>query len=154
MAGTRLLLVGLAVAAVAAGSAAASVPVVKISVHARLAPVAGTNAAGRFSGLLVKPGDTVYPRTGQKWSLSWKVRLPSLPSPAKASLRIPARNGAPLSVRVLCTGCAGTTSGTLMLTNSQAIRLAQSHATVVVLAPSTTLRGSVKAEAILPKPQN
>lgn len=154
LAGTRVLLVGLAAAAVVTGSAAGSLPVVKVSVHARLAPVTGTNAAGRFSGLLVKSGDTAYPRTGQKWSLSWKVRLTSVRGLAKASLRIPARNGAPLSLRVLCSGCEGTTSGRLMLTNSQAIRVAQSHATVVVLAPSTTLRGAVKAQAILPKPQS
>jgi hypothetical protein len=57
-------------------------------------------------------------------------------------------------VSVLCTNCASTTTGTHALTNSQATRLAQSHAAVVVLAGSTTLRGGVKAHAIQPKPQN
>jgi hypothetical protein len=159
MAGTKMLLVGLAAAGVVAGSAAASMPVLTVSIHARLAPVAGASAAGHFSGLLVKPGQPVgaepspTPRVGNKWRLSWKVNLPALRSPAKASLRIPARNGAPLYVHVLCSSCTSTVTGRLALTNSQALRLAQSHGAVVVLAPSMTLRGNVKAQAIKPKPQ-
>jgi hypothetical protein len=151
-----LLLVGLAVAAVAAGRVAAAVPVLTLSVHARLAPVAGTTADGRFSGLLVKNTDSVRPQSPgpSGWRLRWKVRLPAFRQPARTSLRIPARNGAPLYVHVLCTGCASTVTGKLALNNSQAMRLAQSHATVVVLARSTTLRGAVKAQAIQPKPQN
>jgi hypothetical protein len=58
-----------------------------------------------------------------------------------------------VAVHVLCNACTRTRTGTLVLNSSQGIRLAQSHATVVVLAPSTTLRGAVKAQAILPKPQ-
>lgn len=153
MAGTRLLLVGLVAAAIAAGSAAGAVPVIKFSVHARLAPATGTKT-GRFSGLLVKSASMRQTARPSQWQLSWKVLLPALRSPAKASLRIPARNGAPLYVHVLCTGCTSTVSGKLALTNSQALRLAQSHATVVVLAPPMTLRGAVKAHSILPKPQN
>jgi len=159
MAGTKVLLVGLGAAAVIAGTAAASMPVLTVSIHARLAPVAGTSAAGHFNGLLVKPGQPVgaepspTPRVGNKWRLSWKVNLPALGSPATASLRIPARDGAPRFVHVLCSRCASTATGKLILTNSQAMRLAQSHGTVVVLASSTTLRGSVKAQSNLPKPQ-
>ena len=155
LAGTRLLLVGLAVAAVAAGSAAAAMPVVTVSVHARLAPVTGTNAAGRFSGMLVKNTNSVRPQgppTPLKWHLTWKVQLPALQTAATASLRIPSRNGAAAYVHVLCSGCRSTTSGTLALTNSQAQRLAQSHGTVMALASSAMLRGAVKAQVILPKP--
>jgi hypothetical protein len=154
LAGTRLLLVGLAVAAVVAGSAAAAMPVLRVSVHARLAPVAGTNEAGRFNGMLVKNIGVLPPSPSPqlRWHLSWKVRLPALRTPATASLQIPARNGAAGYSHVLCNGCRSTASGTLALTNNQAGRLIQSQATVVVLAPSQTLRGAVKAQAILPKP--
>jgi hypothetical protein len=149
-----LLFVGLALAAIAAGSAAAAMPLMTISVHARLAPVTGTNAAGRFSGLLAK-NTTMRPQsppTQLKWHLSWRVRLPALRTPTSASLRIPALNGAAGYVHVLCYACRSTTTGTLALTNSQAQRLVQSHGTVVVQAPSTMLRGAVKAQVILPKP--
>jgi hypothetical protein len=152
LAGTRLLLVGLAAAAVAAGSAAASVPVLTVSVHARLAPVTGAKAAGRFSGLLVKHGEppaaepSPTPRAGSGWRLSWKVSLPTLSGQTSVSLQVPARNGAPRFVHVLCTGCTSTAKGTLALTNSQAIRVAQSHASVMVRTPSAMLRGTVKAQ--------
>ena len=158
MVGTRLLLVGLAAAAIVTGSAAAAMPVLTVSVHARLAPVAGAKAAGRFSGLLVKPGQPMgaepspTPRVGNRWRLSWKVSLPTLSGETTVSLQVPAGNGAPRFVHVLCTGCTSATKGTLALTNSQAIRIAQSHASVVVRTPSAMLRGTVKAQAIAPKP--
>jgi hypothetical protein len=160
LAGTRLLLVGLAAAAVAAGSAAAAMPVLTVSVHARLAPVAGANEAGRFSGLLVKPAQPLAaepspnPRFGNRWRLSWKVSLPTLSGQTTVSLQVPARNGAPRFVHVLCTDCTSVTKGTLTLTNSQAIRVAQSHASVVARTPSAMLRGTVKAQTITPKPQH
>lgn len=157
LAGTRLLLVGLVAAAVAAGSAAASMPVLTVSVHARLAPISGANAAGRFSGLLVKHGQPVgaepspSPRVGNRWRLSWKVSLPALSGKTTVLLQVPARDGAARFVHVLCTGCTSTTNGTLALTNSQAIRIAQSHASVVARTPSAMLRGAVKAQAIASK---
>jgi hypothetical protein len=159
LAGTRFLLVGLAAAAVVTASAAASVPVLTVSVHARLVPVTGAKAAGRFSGLLVKHGQPMgaepspTPRIGNKWRLSWKVSLPTLSGQTTVSLQVPARNGEPRFVHVLCTGCTSATKGTLALTNSQAIRVAQSHASVVVRTPSAMLRGTIKAQAIAPKPQ-
>jgi hypothetical protein len=158
MAGTRLVLVGLAAAAVAAGSAAAALPVLTVSVHARLAPIAGTQSAGHFSGLLVKHGQPMgaepspTPRVGSRWRLNWKVSLPALNGKTTVSLQVPARNGADRFVHVLCTGCTGATNGTLALTNSQAIRIAQSHASVVARTPSAMLRGTVKAQTIAPKP--
>jgi hypothetical protein len=158
LAGTRLLLGGLAAAAIAAGSAAAAMPVLTVSVHARLAPVAGAKAAGRFGGLLVKPVQPMgaepspTPRFENRWSLSWKVTLPTLSGETTVSLQVPARNGAPRFVHVLCTGCTRATKGTLALTNSQAIRIAQSQASVVVRTPSAMLLGTVKAQAIAPKP--
>lgn len=155
LAGTRLLLLGLAAAAVAAGSAAAALPALKFAVHARLAPVAGTDATGRFGGLLVKSGDAVRPQAPNLpvWRLSWKLSLPALPGSATASLRIPAGDGAPRFVHVLCTSCTSTATGTFGLTGSQALRLAQSRATVVVAAQSATLRGAVKARAVVLPPR-
>ena len=156
LAGRRVVLVGLGAASVAAGSAAAAVPVLTVSVHARLAPVAGAKAAGRFSGLLVRHGQPVgaepspTPRYGSRWRLSWKVSLPTLSGKTTVSLQVPARNGEPRFVHVLCTGCTSATNGTLALTNSQAIRIAQSHASVVAQTPSAMLQGTVKAQAIAP----
>jgi hypothetical protein len=150
-----MVLVGLVAAAVMAGSAAASMPVPSVFVHARLVPITGASSSGRFSGLLAKARTlrAASSAGSAQWHLSWRVGLPALRSPARALLRLPARNGAAPAVLMLCNPCTSTTTGALVLDSSQAIRLAQSQATVVVLAPSTTLRGAVKAQAILPKPQ-
>jgi hypothetical protein len=154
-----MLFVGLAAAAVVTGSAAASMPALTVSVHARLAPVVGAKAAGRFSGLLVKPGQPLGAepspsrRFGNKWRLNWKVSLPELSGKTTVSLQVPARNGAPRFVHALCTGCTSGAKGVLTLTNSQAIRIAQSHASVVARTPSATLRGTVEAQTVAPKPQ-
>jgi hypothetical protein len=132
-------------------------PVLTLSLHARLAPVAGTNATGRFSGLLVKPGQPMAaepsptPRFGNKWRLSWKVSLPALRGRVEASLRIPARNGAPGFVHVLCTGCTTAAHGTITLPNSQALRVAGSRASIVVRSSSAMLRGAVRARTNLPR---
>jgi hypothetical protein len=151
----RALPVGLA-AAVVCGSAAAAAPTYAIRVHARLAPVTGTTAAGRFSGLLAKSAlppqgtATVVPRVGQGWRLSWKLSLPSLRGPVTASLRISGKNGAPPVARVLCRGCSTTANGRMPLTASQALRVAGSDAVIVVRARSATLRGRVKASTHIP----
>lgn len=142
----RLLLVVLAASAIAAGSAGAALPALHFAVHARLAPVAGTDGSGRFSGLLVKSGPSA-------WRLTWQVRLSALDAPARVSLRLPAWNGAVSVVRVLCKACTSTAAGRLGLTGSQALRLAQSRGTVVVVAQSATLRGAVKARAVVLPPR-
>jgi hypothetical protein len=148
-AGTRILLIGLTATAVGAGSAAAAMPVLGFRVHARLAPVAGANYAGRFNGLLVRNADgTVVPRVPLGWELSWRLRLPSLGKPIDASLRVRAANGAPRVVRMLCSGCTATAHGTLTLTASQALRVARSRAVVVVRASSESLRGVVRASRV------
>jgi len=144
-AGTRALLVGLVVAAIASGTAAAAVSTLGLRVHARLAPKGATTAAGRFSGTIVKSGDGgAAPRAPIHWQLTWSLRLPALHGSKSASLRIGAGLHAPAVARALCTGCTTTASGTLTLTPSQVFRIAQSHGTVVVRAPSATLRGAVK----------
>src|SRR5712691_10838272 len=109
MAGTRAFLVALAVAAAASGSAAAAMPAFWLNLHARLAPVAGTTAAGRFDGALVRTGDgrtpetqSAVPRAGSRWRLSWKLTLPALRGPMTASLRVSAAPGAAPMARMLC----------------------------------------------------
>ena len=59
-AGKRALVVGLVVAAIACGSAsAATIPGFWLDLHARLVPVAGTSASGKFTGtLLMSVGET------------------------------------------------------------------------------------------------
>jgi hypothetical protein len=149
-AGTRTLLIGLAAAAVVCGSAAAAVPTFVLRVHARLGPVAGTTAAGRFSGVLARNGPvvprraTAVPRLGSRWSLTWKLSVPSLGGSPTASLRIRAWKGAAPVTRVLCTQCGTTANGTMTLTTSQALRIAGSKAVVVVRTGSATLRGPLK----------
>jgi hypothetical protein len=153
LAGTRVLFAGLA-AAVAAGGAAAAAPMPTLTVHARLVPVPGTRTAGSFTGLLVKSAASARPRSPSSppWRLLWKLRLPELGSPGRASLRIPALDGQQRSARVLCRGCTSTASGRLALTDGQALRIAQSRATVVVRMPTALLRGVLKAQAKLPRP--
>jgi hypothetical protein len=157
MAGTRLLVAGLAVAAVAAGSAAAAMPSYFLQVHARLAPVAGTTASGRFNGVLVLSGGearpqarSTAPRAGSHWRLSWRLSLPAFGGPATATLRIHAKKGAASVERVLCTRCAEKAKGTIALKGSQAIRIANGGAVVVVRTPSAGLRGAVKGVVHLP----
>jgi hypothetical protein len=151
--GTRALSVALAVAALACASAAAAVPTYSVQVRAHLTPVAGTTAAGRFSGSVVLSGlrsakaGPVLPRNGTGWRLTWSLQLPALSGTKTAALRIMAANGAAPITRVLCTGCATRPTGTMKLTASQAIRIAGSHAVVVVRTASASLRGAVEASA-------
>jgi hypothetical protein len=149
-AGTRALVIGSAVAAVACGSAAAAMPSFALHVHARLAPTAGTSAAGSFDGVLASDSigkvpfaQAAFPRQ-TAWRLGWRLSLPPLRGPITASLRIAAVKGAAPVARVLCTPCALEAKGTMTLTASQGLRVAGSHAVVVVHAPAATLRGPVK----------
>jgi hypothetical protein len=156
-AGKRALVVGLAAGMVAAGSAAAAVPMLSLHVHARLAPVAGTKAAGRFDGGLVMTGGSklplangAVPSDGGEWRLMWTLKLPALHRPMTASLRIRAENGAAPVTRVLCKQCATRAQGAITVTRSQAFRIAGAHAVVVVRAPSAKLRGTVRGFAPVP----
>lgn len=148
-AGRRALVVGLAAALIGAGSAAAATPVILLEVHARLAPVAGTKAAGQFDGGLVRTGGgtlhatSAVPRSGLEWRLTWRLQLPKLRRPMAASLRIAGANGAAPVKQVLCKQCAARARGTITLGNGQALRIAQSHAVVVVHTADATLRGKV-----------
>jgi hypothetical protein len=151
-AGMRAFLVGLAAAAVAAGSAAAAVPMV-FPVHARLAPVAGTKAPGQFNGVLAQSGSipqpvqrSAMPINGVSWRLSWKVSLPPLGRPAAVTLRIGARGGAAAVMRVLSAHCTVSAKGTIKLTGSQATRVARGDAVVMVRTPSATLRGTIRLQ--------
>jgi hypothetical protein len=154
-AGKRALVVGLVVAAITCGSAAAAaIPVYWLDLHARLAPVAGTTAAGQFNGRLfvsvgepnpLEPSDPLL-RVNRS-VLTWKLNLPALQGPVFATLRFrPAKGAAPF-VRVLCEHCSTSAHGEITLTKSQALRVATSHAAVVVSAASATLRGPVKVSA-------
>ena len=154
-AGTRLLVAGLAVAAVAAATAAVAMSAFLVQVHARLAPVSGTKASGRFSGILARSGDrpqgqSAAPRSGTRWRLAWRVNLPSLSGPVTASLRVRADHGAAPVTRMLCRRCTRGASGAMTLTGSQAMRVANAHAFVVVRASSATLRGTVRSQAQVP----
>lgn len=150
-AGTRVLVAGLAVTAVTAGGAAAAMPILVIPVHARLAPVAGTSSAGRFSGTLVSRTleqpvhASALPSDGSHWQFRWKVSLPSLGRPAVVTLRYVARDGSPRVVRVLSARCSTSASGMLTLSGRQAGRIARGDAVVTVRAGSARLRGAVKA---------
>lgn len=154
-AGKRALVVGLMVAAVACGTATAAViPVLSLSLHARLMPVAGTAAApGQFSGTLlvnvggttVEPSDPLPPVN--RSVLTWKLSLPALQGPISAALRLRATKSAPPLVRMLCTHCSNTAHGRITLTKTQGLRVATSRAAVVVTAASATLRGPVKVSA-------
>src|SRR4051794_1004350 len=154
-AGKKRLAVGLVVAAVVCGSAAAAViPVYWLSLHARLAPAAGNSAAGQFSGTLLvsvggtnpaEPSDPLPPVN--RSVLTWKLSLPPLQGPISASLRLRATTSAAPLVRVLCERCSTTAHGRIMLTKSQGLRVATSDAVVVVAAASATLRRPVKVSA-------
>jgi opacity protein-like surface antigen len=142
-------LVGLAVAvaAIASGSASAAAPAQSLSVRARLTPVAGTQATGRFSGMLTKtrvrqiaPGGGVAGPSRTRWQLTWSLRLPKLDGQATASLRI----GSARATRALCTGCSTRETGTMTLSARQGGRIAKGDAIVVVRTRSAKLRGKVK----------
>lgn len=154
---TRVLLAGLAVAAIACGSAAAAMPTFSFRLHARLAPVAGTTAAGGdFAGALTTNlGGTrltgAVPRARHHWQLTWRLRLPALRGPAVTSLRIRPTKHAAAVTRMLCTSCNSTAAGTLAMKGSQAIRIARGDAVVVVQMPSARLRGTVGAVMARPR---
>lgn len=154
MAGARVVVAGLAVAAVAAGSAAAAAPGILIRVHARLAPATGTTASGRFDGMLFKRGmearPQAVPRTGSHWRLAWRLSLPSLSGPVTATLRVRADRRAAAAGHVLCSRCTTSASGSMTLTGSQAMRIASGHGFVVVRSQSATLRGTIRAEPRYP----
>jgi hypothetical protein len=148
-AGTRVLVAGLAVAAVAAGGAAAAVPMFVFPVQARLAPISGAKSAGHFSGTLARPDEQpvqtqALPSNGNSWRLRWKVSFPSLGRPAAVTLRVASRNGAPAVVRVLSARCSTSARGMVTLTGSQASRIVRGDAVVTVRAGSAKLRGAVK----------
>ena len=147
-AGTRVLLLGLVAAAVAAGNAAAAMSTPKLRLEARLAPVSGSTAVGRFSGLLARTGDGSLPRTGQRWQLAWNISLPALRGSATATLRINAGGGAAAVARPLCTSCGTTAKGTVTLTPNQVFRIARSGAVVIVRAPSARWRGTVRIKFV------
>jgi hypothetical protein len=158
-AGTRALVVAVTAAAIAAGSAAASAPILAIPVQARLAPVAGASSTGHFSGVLARtatdaqPAQTpALPRKGIRWRLRWSVSLPHFGGPAEVTLRIASAGSAAAVVRVLSARCSGSARGTMTLTGSQAARVARGDAVVMVRAPSATLRGVVRAQRS-PSPQ-
>lgn len=152
--GKRAIVVGLLVAAVACGSAAAAaIPALSMDVHARLAPVAGTTATGRLTGMLLvsfggtdrfEPSENLPPATGHS-ELDWKLSLPALQGRMSAWLRLSATKDAAPAARTLCARCSTTASGRLSLTVAQGLQLARSGAVVVVRTASATLRGRVKA---------
>jgi hypothetical protein len=145
-AGTRALLLGLAAAVVTGSVTAALPPSPKLRVHARLAPVGGMAAAGRFDTLLVRTGGSsrpvASPRRGPAWRLSWNASLPAFQGPATVSLRI-AGGGAARVSRILCTGCGTRADGTVALTPSQVLRIARRGA-VSVRARSASWRGTAR----------
>jgi hypothetical protein len=155
-AGTRVLLIALAVAASAGVTAAAAMPVVLLHVRAQLAPVAGTSARGQFNGVLFNAGveprlqsDSTLPPRVSQWRLTWKLSLPSLGAPATATLRFGTGSAA---ARVLCKGCARHAVGRVMLTAAQERGITGSHAVVVVRTRSARLRGAVKVMLQFPVP--
>ena len=161
-AATGALVVGLAVAAIASGMAAAATPTFWLNVHARLAPVAGTKAsAGRFSGVLVKNGRVhitpagtgkvrIAPRS--RWQLTWTLSLPPLDGTMTALLRIGSARSPVRIRRGLCAGCATEARGTMTLSARQVARITKADAVVVVRTRSATLRGPVKVSTRIPAP--
>lgn len=150
-AGRRVLVAGLAGAAVTAGGAAAAMPILVIPVQARLSPVAAASSAGRFSGTLISRNAdarpvqrSALPSNGNGWLLKWKVSLPPLGRPAAVTLRYIARDGSPTVVRVLSARCSTSARGMLTLSGRQAGRIARGDAVVTVRAGSARLRGAVK----------
>jgi hypothetical protein len=152
MAGKRAVAVGLLAAAICCGSAAgATIPVLWMDVHARLAPATGTTPIGRFTGTLLiapagtdsaEPSDDLPPATGLSM-LTWKLRLPALHGPRSALLVIRTTTGAAATTRTLCASCSTAASGKLNLTVAQGLRIVKPGAVVVVRAASATLRGRV-----------
>jgi hypothetical protein len=150
--------VGLVALAIGCGAAAAAVPAVVVHVHARLAPVAGTTAAGQFDGALALGGGAVtparrtaaIPRPGDQWRLAWRLSIPAAGGSKTATLLIHAAQGAGTVARLLCTACTTGASGTLTLTVSQALLIAASRAEVVVHSAAATLRGAI--EVVTPTP--
>jgi hypothetical protein len=161
-AGMRALAVGLAAGALGtgAGTTTAAPPAFAMHVHARLAPVTGTTAAGRFDGMLAMSGGgtkpasraAAVPRPGAHWVLAWRIALPVINSPATASLQIKADRGAASVARLLCAGCTAGANGILTLPWSQALRIAASDAEIVVHTASATLRGQVRVDEARPQP--
>jgi hypothetical protein len=156
-----MLVVGLLlVATVESVSTAAAAPVYSVDVHARLAPVVGTKATGRFGGTLritfggpVRPepsGDTPSPGSAR---LIWKLSLPALRGTMSASLRLRASQNAAPVARTLCTSCSVAATGTLNLTVAQGLRVTSSGAVIVVRTASARLRGPVRVSPQLPLPQ-
>ena len=148
-AGMGALVVALAVAAVAAGSAAAAMQTPNLRVHARLAPVGGTTPSGRFDGLLARgiasgSQPMAVPRARLRWQLAWNASLPAFRGPATVSLRINAGGGAARVVRVLCTNCGSSAAGAVTLTASEVFRIARWGGVVTVRAPSARLRGRLR----------
>jgi hypothetical protein len=153
MIGTRrakALAVGLVIAALAYRGAAAARSAFLIQVHARLAPVAGTKAYGRFNGGLAGASGGITPfgknktQSGTHWQLTWRLSRPALSGSVTASLRVAASNGFPRVVRVLCTQCSAKATGTAALTASEVMRIARAKAVVVVQTSSAKLRGPLK----------
>jgi len=90
-----MLVVALFAAAIAcAGATAAAAAIYSVNVHARLAPVAGTTAAGQFGGTLTvvfsgpnrfEPSDN-FPQSGYS-TLRWQLSLPALHGPISVRRR-------------------------------------------------------------------
>jgi hypothetical protein len=158
----RALVIAVLLVVVACGSAAATaaIPVFWVSLHARLAPIAGTTFAGRFNGTLLvtagpnrlEPSDSLPQKPGQS-TLNWKLSLSALRGPISAWLRLHATKSAAPVARVLCERCSTQASGSLKLTAAQGLRIVRSRAVVVVRTPTATLRGPVKVTSqIVPLP--
>jgi hypothetical protein len=131
-------------------------PLSWLHVRARLAPVAGTKAVGRFEGVLVKRGErstsagkVANPR-GNAWRLTWQLSLPALDGPVTASLRIDSGRSSAHVRRVLCARCSTSTAGTMTLTARQVMRIRKSNAVVVVRTSSARLRGPVRVFVHVP----
>jgi len=158
-----MLVVALFAAAIAcAGATAAAAAIYSVNVHARLAPVAGTTAAGQFGGTLTvvfsgpnrfEPSDN-FPPSGYS-TLRWQLSLPALHGPISALLRLHATKSAAPVARMLCGRCLMAANGTLKLTVDQGLRIATSGsgAVIVVRTPSATLRGPVKVSPQVPVAQ-
>jgi len=151
------LVVALVVAAIAIGGATAVASVFWLHLHARLAPVSGTQAAGEFNGTLVRiggrgptPTGRVPVPLGSRWQLAWSLSLPKLDGTMNASLRIGSPRSSTRVTRVLCTRCSTTPRGTMTLKARQVRHISKAGAVVVVRAGSATLRGPVKVFVDLP----
>jgi hypothetical protein len=128
-----------------------------MDVHARLAPVAGATATGRFSGVVLRqdvrsitPAGTIGIPRPSKWQLTWSLSLPQLDGPMSASLRIGSGGSSSRVTRVLCARCSTRTRGITALTGRQAKAISKADAVVVVRTPSARLRGAVKVQLHAP----